>query len=242
MPDFTDKIKGMQIQPTLLVEQVTKVLTDAILQGVFKGGDQLVEAELQKQFGISRSPIRETFRILEKHGLVVVHPRRGTFVKKVTRKDMEQHFPIRACLEGLAAKLSAERLTTEDIREMSESLSEMQKAISKQDRQCYMRHHGRFHEIFISSSGNDALIDILTDLRQHEVWFRLTYFYMGSRPDSVEIHQAILDALAAGDGNKAEELVRDHIMDSSSGFLNSLSNGENSQPGADAPENARRTA
>lgn len=230
MPDLAEKIKGMQIQPTLLVEQVTKVLTDAILQGVFKGGDQLVEAELQKQFGISRSPIRETFRILERHGLVEVHPRRGTFVKKVTRKDMEQHFPIRACLEGLAAMLAATRLSPEDIQSMSEALEKMEGAIARQDYQSYMEHHGRFHETFINASGNDALNSILNDLRQHEVWFRLTYFYVGSGRDSIRIHKAILDALAAGDGEKAQELVKDHIMESSSGFLSSLPNGHNSGP------------
>lgn len=230
MPDLAEKIKGMQIQPTLLVEQVTKVLTDAILQGVFKGGDQLVEAELQRQFGISRSPIRETFRILEKHGLVEVYPRRGTFVKKVTRKDMEQHFPIRACLEGLAAMLAAGRLVPEDIQSMSEALDKMEGAIARQDYQSYMQHHGRFHETFIHASGNDALNNILNDLRQHEVWFRLTYFYVGSGRDSIRIHKAILDALAAGNGERAQELVKEHIMESSSGFLSSLPNGHNSVP------------
>jgi DNA-binding GntR family transcriptional regulator len=231
MSDFADKIKGMQIQPSLLVEQVTKALTDAILQGVFKGGDQLIESELQKQFGISRSPIRETFRILEKHGLVVVSPRKGTFVKKVTQTDVEQHFPIRACLEGLAAALAATRLSPQDIQTMTEALSEMESATAQQDHHTYRQHHVRFHETFIHASGNDALVDLLKHLRQHEVWFRLTYFYVGSRHDSIRIHKAILDALVAGNGKQAQDLVKDHIMDTSDDFLSSLPKDQKKVPG-----------
>ena len=222
MSEFADKIKGMQIQPSLLVEQVTKALTDAILQGVFKGGDRLVESDLQKQFGISRSPIRETFRILEKHGLVVSYPRKGTFVKEVTPKDVQQHFPIRASLEGLAASLAASRLSPRDIQDMSGSLADMKVTVAQQDHHSYRQHHMRFHETFIRASGNDALIEILQNLRQHEVWLRLTYFYVGSRRNSIEIHKAILDALVAGYGTEAEKLVRSHIMDTCEDFLNSL--------------------
>lgn len=94
----------MCFKPTVLVENIYEILTDAIVKGVFKGGDQLVEAELRKQFGVSRSPIRESFRILEKKGLVEILPRRGAFVKKITARDIEEHFPVRSILEGLAAR------------------------------------------------------------------------------------------------------------------------------------------
>lgn len=227
MSDFADKIKGIRIQPALLVEQVTKALTEAILQGVFKGGDQLIESELQKQFAISRSPIRETFRVLEKQGLVVVHPRKGTFVKKVTRKDVEEHFPIRACLEGLAAMLAATRLSSQDLQDMTESLAGMERAPGQKDFHTYVQHHTCFHETFISACGNDALIDMLSNLRQHRVWFRLTYFYVGSQRDSIKIHKSILDALAAGRGEQAQQLVKDHVMEALNDFLIYISNGQN---------------
>ena len=101
---LTGKIKDLRFRPHVLGQQVSHILTEAILEGVLKGGDQLVEAELQKQFGISRSPLREAFRDLEKKGLVFIIPRKGTYVKQLSRKDIEDNFPVRAMLEGLAAQ------------------------------------------------------------------------------------------------------------------------------------------
>ncbi|MFH1090070.1 MAG: GntR family transcriptional regulator, partial [Pseudomonadota bacterium] len=80
------KIKKYTFKPSVIGEQISRVLTEAILEGILKGGDQLVELELQKHFGISRSPLREAFRDLEKKGLVVIVPRKGTFVKQITRE------------------------------------------------------------------------------------------------------------------------------------------------------------
>ena len=84
---LTGKIKDFDFRPHVLGEQVSHILMEAILEGVLRGGDQLVEVELQKQFGVSRSPLREAFRDLEKKGLVVIIPRKGTYVKQVNRKD-----------------------------------------------------------------------------------------------------------------------------------------------------------
>ena len=67
-----------------LVEQVMEFLSNAIIQGRFKGGERLVENDLQRRMGISRGPIRESFRILEKNGLVTIIPRKGTFVRKIS--------------------------------------------------------------------------------------------------------------------------------------------------------------
>ena len=220
MAEITRKIKKLHLKPSVLVEQVSETLADAIMEGVFKGGDQLVEAELQKQFGISRSPIREAFRILEKVGLVVIYPRKGTFVKKVTTRDVEENFPVRANLEGLAARLAVPRLTTQGIQKMEKDLAQMEKASKKKDSRSYLRHHLRFHETFINASGNGTLIQILKNLRQQAIFFRASYFYF---QESVEVvigvHRRILDELSDGNAEGAQALVRDHIMDALQGFL-----------------------
>ena len=86
MPGLSERIKENFFRPTVLVERVSRILTEAIVEGALKGGDQLIEADLKEQFGISRSPLREAFRDLEKKGLVEIKPRKGTFVKKITRR------------------------------------------------------------------------------------------------------------------------------------------------------------
>jgi len=122
MKDLAKRIKLHDFQPAVLGEKVSQILTDAILEGILKQGDQLVEAELQKQFGISRSPLREAFRDLEKRGLVVIVPRKGTFVKAITEKDIRENFPVRATLEGLAARQAFSNMTAKELKELRRAL------------------------------------------------------------------------------------------------------------------------
>ena len=82
MFDLSEKLKQTGFKQPPLVEQISIILTDTIIEGVLKGGEQLIEAKLQEQFGISKSPIREAFRVLEKNGFVEIIPRRGTFQKR----------------------------------------------------------------------------------------------------------------------------------------------------------------
>lgn len=222
MPDLSKKIETIDFEPSLIAEQVTKTLSDAILEGIFTGGEKLIEAELQKKFGISRSPIREAFRILEKSGLVEMYPRKGTFVKKITVRDVQENFPVRAYLEGLAARMATSRLSSQDIQKMTKALDRMEKANRKKDYRAYMKYHIVFHEVFINGSGNETLIQILRNLRQHAIWFRLTYFYFKDSFDPVKIHGEILDQFTAKNSNRAEKLVKSHIMDALNGFLDFL--------------------
>jgi len=108
-----------------LVDQICRALRDNILSGRLKGGQQLLEDQIKNEYGISRTPLREAFRVLEKEGLVEIVPRKGTFVKGITRQDIEAHFPIRAILEGLAARLACSNLTQEDLSEMEDLFQSM---------------------------------------------------------------------------------------------------------------------
>ncbi len=171
------KIKDLNFSPHVLGEQASNILTEAILVGVLKGGDQLIEAELQKQFGISRSPLREAFRDLEKKGLVAIIPRKGTFVKRITRKDMEENFPVRAVLEGLAAGEAHQKMSPEVLSKMEQILEKMSLAVKNNDTKNYWRNHFEFHDTFIKASGYDILIDILKTLRMHSLWYRFSYQY-----------------------------------------------------------------
>jgi DNA-binding GntR family transcriptional regulator len=214
MREISAKIKQLDFKPTVLVEQVSGILSDAILEGALKGGDQLIEAELKEEFGISRSPLREAFRVLEKKGLVEIVPRRGTFVKRITRKDIEEHFPIRAALEGLAARMAYGHMTAEHLEEMTESFKKMNRAVRNHDAKAFWEHHLVFHEIFINASGNDLLIGLLQTLRMHSLWYRFSYqYYKEDFRKSLAVHQKILDLFREknADAGKIEFTVRSHI-------------------------------
>jgi len=240
---LTGKIKNLNFQPHVLGEQVSRILTEAILEGVLKGGDQLVEAELQKQFGISRSPLREAFRNLEKKGLVVIIPRRGTFVKRITRKDIEENFPVRAVLEGLAAREAYQKMTENALEEMSHVLQEMAKAVKENDTKAYWRNHLEFHDIFIKASSNDILIDALKTLRMHSLWYRFSYqYYKEDLFRSLDVHQKILNHFRNKDVDQQVigKLVQEHIQVACRSFLAYLDEQDiGSRPATSSPRHAR---
>jgi DNA-binding GntR family transcriptional regulator len=214
MATLTEKVQGLDFKATGLVDRVSETLSQAILEGVLKGGDQLVEVNLQGQFGISRSPLREAFRDLEKKGLVVIVPRRGTFVKTVTRKDIEDNFPVRACLEGLAAKMAFKNMTEKHFKALAQTLQNMGASADDGDARAFMEHHLNFHEIFIEASENDVLIRILENLRMHSVWYRFCYqYYKEDFRKSMAIHGRILDLFRnrEADPKLIEDTVKRHI-------------------------------
>ena len=208
-----------------LVEQVAASLKQDILSGKLKGGDPLREDRLKEEFGISRTPLREAFRILENEGLIEILPRRGAYVKRITRKDIEENFPVRAVLEGLAAKLAHKNLTLQELRDMEEALEFMKEAAARDDAQDYSMHHASFHEIFIAASRNETLIALLHNLRMHTLWHRYTYHYYKEDFDrSLEVHKKILDLFKNRRTRQetVEKAVRKHIEEALQPFLRAM--------------------
>jgi DNA-binding GntR family transcriptional regulator len=225
MSDLSNKIRENFVKPAVLVENVSRILSEAILEGALKEGDQLIEAELKDQFGISRSPLREAFRVLEKKGLVEIVPRKGTFVKNISRRDIEEHFPVRSVLEGLAAREAYRRITDEDLEEMTLAFENMKRAADNKDAKAYWEHHSLFHKVWINACTNLLLIDLLTTLRMHTMWYRFSYkYYMEDFRKSVRIHKRILDLFKSkkSDPREIEAVVRDHIEVAVERFLTYL--------------------
>ena len=223
MINLSDKLTRVDLKQYLLVEQISNILSEAIIEGDLEGGQQLIEAKLQDQFGVSKSPIREAFRVLEKNGFVEIVPRRGTFVRKISEKDVKESFPIRANLEGLAAGLATARLSAGDIRKMEKALASMEKASRKPDHQKYLKHHVEFHNIFIEASGNDSLIDMLKLLRRQNLWFISSFYHFRTAIlSTLEVHREILNCFVTKDSDGAEHLVKKHILDALDKFASHL--------------------
>jgi DNA-binding GntR family transcriptional regulator len=208
------RIEKLSFEGAGLVQQISQVLIQAILKRTLRGGDRLVETELQKTLGVSRSPLREAFRDLEKKGLVVIRPRRGTFVKKITRQDIEEHYPVLASLEGLAARQAHPHMDESKCKKLAGHLEAMDRAAQKDDVKSFLDHHAGFHQIYIEASQNQLLIDLITDLRLRGT--RLRYFFPHT-PDffqeSLEMHRRVMKHLcdAKADLDMVERVVKDHI-------------------------------
>jgi len=227
MNKYSDKIKAMDFRPQVLGEQVSQILIDAILEGSLKQGDQLIEADLQKHFKVSRSPLREAFRDLEKKGLVEIIPRRGAFVRTVTTKDIKENFPVRATLEGLAAREACAKLTPADLKQIQKAFAGMQQAVAKNQLTRYHRHHQVFHDTFIKASQNDLLIDLLQTLRMHRLWYFVSFqYHKQDFKKALAVHKKILKLFERKntDVNELEKLVRSHIDVALGFFLDYIRN------------------
>ena len=215
MQEKATGFKTFNAQPLSLTEQASRIIANAILEGDLKGGEQLIESKIKKQFGISRSPIREAFRDLEKKGLVVIVPRKGVFVKEITLKGVQEHYPVQAVLEGFAAREACFKMTSEDIDEMEQELKRMAKAIKPMNVKTFQEHHELFHKIFIDASGNEVLINLIRNLRWQGIRYR--YFHKHTEEycrESIAIHRRILDLFRdkKPDPDEIERTVRNHIQ------------------------------
>jgi DNA-binding GntR family transcriptional regulator len=222
---FTKKIKqNLHLRPALVAEHVTRILTEAILEGNLLGGDRLLEEELQSVIGVSRAPIREAFHNLEGKGLVQIVPRKGAFVRVVTRKDVDEFFPILALMEGLAARLAVTRLTHEDLMEMRKTLNDMKIACRNKDAKAFREHHNEFHQIYIRASNSTMLQKILQDLRMHVMWYRFTLkYHQEDLKQSLEVHRHIEELFRHRLGDKVEPAVREHVEAGHQKFVKYLS-------------------
>jgi DNA-binding GntR family transcriptional regulator len=215
----------MTFKSLTLVNQIANELKDGILRGDYKSGDQLLEDRLKETFQVSRTPLREAFRVLENEGLVEIFPWKGAFVKKISSQHIKEVFPIRATLEGLAARLAYENDAHRCGEQLEECIDRMQQCVEQNDFTNYSRQHMAFHDVFINGSKNETLIKMIHNLRICTRWQRNTcqsYEKNFGRP--IEIHSEIKDLFKTSKTPAAqiEKKVRSHIMAALAAFLSTM--------------------
>ena len=169
---LSERLKHLKFRTVGMGQAISESIVQAIMSGALKEGEQLVEAEFQKLFGVSKSPIREALREGEKIGFVVIKPRRGAFVKAITHRDIEENFRVRSMLEALAAREAYATMTETELSEMSTCLENMRRAVRDNDPERYWECHRRFHDSYLLASHNHTLIEILQNLRMRNTWYR----------------------------------------------------------------------
>src|SRR3989339_1034410 len=142
---------------TSLYDRICKHLERSIREGSLQPGGKLVEQNLSKKFGVSRPPIREAFRLLQRDGLVTIIPRRGAYVSRVTPKDAEDIYAIRAYLEPLAVHLSLRHFKQNDFFFIEHLLGKMEVAVKKNDFDSFDNLNSQFHRKFFKKANNPKL-------------------------------------------------------------------------------------
>ena len=195
-----------------LREIVYEELKRQILVGEIAPGTRMMEVELAEDMGVSRTPVREAIRKLEKEGLVTIEPRRGAYASDISIKDMVDVLEVRQMLEGMAASMAAQKVTEEEKLDFVEANSAYKNAVKKGNIEEIIRYDELFHQLIVSYSGNKTLNQLLSQVQELALRFRYIYYDDFSRYENMPAeHEEIEEAIISGDTQKAKVVAEEHV-------------------------------
>lgn len=197
---------------TSLTSDAYHRLRSEIIQGKIRPNERLIAADLAERLAISRTPVREALQLLASEGLVV-GVKRGYVVRDHTADEIRQIYEVRAALEGMAARLAAERANDLVIAEI-EALGAHHKSLVLEDRQVLVDANSRFHAAIMQAAGNPRLEQINQRNGEHFFNHEIAQLYTdGEARTSVRGHERILRALRERKPNAAEVAARQHVRE-----------------------------
>lgn len=196
-----------------LSEQLREVIEEEVATGQLQPGTHLDETELANRFGVSRTPIREALSQLAGEGLLEMRPRRGAVVAQVSAQRLVEMFEVMAELEAMCARLAVRRVTEDELLAI-EALHEVCRAAAGQrDPDAYFYANEDFHRALYSAGHNVFLSEQAQALqRKLRPYRRLQLRVRDRMQNSFQEHQEIVDALRAGDSERAVASVRAHVV------------------------------
>jgi DNA-binding GntR family transcriptional regulator len=203
-----------------LKQQVQARLKQAILDGALAPGEQLVEGEIARQFGVSRSPVREAIQDLERQGYVVKKPRRGTFVTDLNPQSVVEIYSLRILLEGYAAAIVAAKRPADTVERLRALVGDMEEAMRNSNLVGFSEADLEFHSLLCHSTGHVHLVSLTQCLRP-EMGFHivLSRYSLSEIENLIRQHSRLLDAIEAGQSAEARLVVQEHIRWGGSLFL-----------------------
>lgn len=188
---------------------VRETIRMGILNGVLPGGSRLVQSDLAAQLDVSTTPVREALRDLASEGLIKIDPHRGGIVCQLDRDDVEEIYLIRKHLEPLAIELAAPNITAADI-ERARSLNEAMSAAP--DSAAWVELNRQFHMTLCTPCNRPRLLATIQKLQDGSVMAVSSHIQVASyrRNANVE-HDHLIDAMEAGDVERAKAVMLQHI-------------------------------
>ncbi len=193
---------------------ILNTLRDRIVDGYYPPGVRLIESELAKEFQASRPMLRELLAELEAQGLVERKPNRGTVVRRFEPGSLIEIMEIREVLEGLCARLAAQKSKPEDWRDLEEAFGEQaEKMVKNLDFENYLKLLADFRGRMVEASHNKELAKLIYSLfAKITIVQRRIAILPGRMAEAVKEHKEVLKAIMAGDPKKAEEAKRKNLQ------------------------------
>lgn len=199
----------MGMRGTLLSQKIFEELETRIVQRAYPPGSHLAEDEIAAELGVSRTPVREAFRVLSRAGWLNIRPHSGAYVRNPTMDEVRQVFEVRQTLEDRAARLAARNVTKSEIKDLKRIIERGWKEIARNNGKQIRELNSAFHNTIAAASRNQILVRLLDDLGKQVHWhFSAVATVRGD--DSWREHEDILAAIEAGDAERAGTLAVQH--------------------------------
>ena len=189
-------------------------IRDLVLGGEYAPGTALSEVRLAEHFDVSRTPVREALKQLQVEGLVEIRPKVGTFVRRISRREIVEMFEVKEILEGMAARLLARRGRVPELDVLRANLESSETATRRGDSAAYAALVHEFHQTIVSGSDNHKLAQHYTGLMNQLAYHRMvlrSVQHPGRLDRSCAEHRRIVELIAEKDGVGAELAMRDHV-------------------------------
>jgi len=213
-PDTRDGVRKAESDdaPIIRSDRVRRQIADQIISGVLRPGEELDEKKLAEAFNVSRTPVREALRQLAAANLVEWRPHQSAVVAKITPSKMVEMFEVMAELEGFCGRLAARRMTPAEHTALISIQKKFRPYVDARDREGYHELNKSFHEAIYAGAHNDYLKEQAGALYGRLAPYRA---YQLKRPDALRRafgeHEAIVEAIIAGDGDEAHRLLVGHV-------------------------------
>ena len=207
---MTGKREGQS--ESTLTNEIADIVRERILKGEYVIGEKIKESSIAAELSVSRTPIREAFKMLEEEGLLDYLPNRGCYAKGFTKRDVSDIYTVRETLENLAVSWACERITDEEIQRLEEQCDLMEFYTKKRDVAKILSMNTTFHDIIYNSSRSRFLAQVLRSYKGYLDKTRKSVYYDETFLDSIQAeHKALLDAIKARDEKAALEAIHAHL-------------------------------
>lgn len=211
------------VRPETLRHQVENVLRQAIMSGRFAPGARLIERELCETLGVSRTSVREALRKLEAEKLVRNVPHKGPVVAVMSREEAAELYALRALLEGFAAHEFARLASDAAIAQFGEAAKALRAQATAQNQSGVLEAKTALYDVLLDNCGNRLVKEILTSLYSRVNLLRATSLMHPDRlPSSLKEIDRLYKALKARDGEEAQALARQHVLNAEKAAMRML--------------------
>jgi len=195
-----------------LTDEIADVVRQRILKGEYDIGEKIKENQIASELSVSRTPIREAFKILENEGLIDYVPNRGCFAKGFTKRDVEDIYSVRGALEELAITWATERIEDDEIKALDEQCDLMEFYTKKGDVQKVLDLNAVFHNIIYDGARSRFLGQVLRSYKEYLDRTRRSIDYDQTYLDGIlREHRNILNAIKARDKEGALKAMSEHL-------------------------------